>query len=264
MDEFLDFSKKIAKEAGNIVMKYYNSHEDLNIDYKKDNSIVTKADIESEKFIRNSILKKYPDHTIIAEEEGLTEGNEEFIWCVDPLDGTTNFSIHYPFFCISIALYKKKEPIVGVIYFPSQDELYYCKKGSGSFLNRKKIHVSSQKSLKNAIIAFSSNKTIKTAKNISNLFLEFKMKQSQKLRHFGSAALELSYVASGRISGFLSLGTKIWDISAGMLLIREAKGKVTKLNGNDYTFEDRDEILIGSNRLIHEDILKIVNDVIKN
>lgn len=262
MEEFLEFSKTIAKQAGNLVMKYYNS-ENFNVNYKKDNSIVTIADTESEKLIRNSILEKYPDHTIIAEEGGLTEGNQEFIWCVDPLDGTTNFSIHYPFFCISIALYKKKKPIIGVVYFPTQDELYYATKNNGAFLNGKKIIVSSQKSLKNAIIAFSSNKTKRTAKNISRLFLEFKMKQSQRLRHFGSAALELCYVASGRISGFLSLGAKIWDISAGMLLIREAKGRVTKLNGNDYTFDDKDKTLIGSNGLIHDDILNIVNDIIK-
>ncbi|MHA1271054.1 MAG: inositol monophosphatase family protein [Candidatus Helarchaeota archaeon] len=260
MNEFLDFTIRISKKAGSLLMNYYNSG-DISIKYKKDNSIVSLADIESEKLIKSEIKKKFPDHAIIGEEEGIVEGNSEYTWIIDPLDGTTNFSIHYPFFCVSIALFKNQSPIIGVIYFPPQDELFYAKRGYGAFLNNAELKVSNENSIEKSIIAFSNSRDVDKIRLISDIHLKFRLLR-QKLRHFGSAALELSYLASGRISAFLSVGTNIWDVAAGVLLVQEAGGKVTDLSGQDYDFYDPNKILIASNGKIHIKLLNLLNKFI--
>lgn len=262
MDEFLDFSINIAKKAGKLLMDYYNSQDDLNISYKEDNSILTKADVESEKLIVDAIKKEFPSHSILAEEGDKLDMDSEYTWCIDPLDGTTNFSIHYPFFCVSIALFKQIKPIIGVIYFPSQDELFYAKKGGGSYLNDRPIKVSSESAFNRAIVAFSNSRREQDIKLISKIFLELRLLK-QKLRHFGSAALELAYTACGRISGFLSIGTNMWDIAAGMILIKEAGGKITTLSGKQYTLEDEGKLFVASNGIIHENILNLLNKLIE-
>jgi myo-inositol-1(or 4)-monophosphatase len=262
LDEFLEFAINIGRKAGKLLMDFYNSREDLNISYKEDNSILTRADIASEKLIVEAIKKKFPSHSILAEEGDKLDMDSEYTWCIDPLDGTTNFSIHYPFFCVSIALFKKSEPIIGVIYFPSQDELYHAKKGGGSYLNERLIKVSSESAFNRAIVAFSNSRREQDIKLISKIFLELRLLK-QKLRHFGSAALELAYTACGRISGFLSIGTNIWDIAAGMILIKEAGGKITTLSGKEYTLEDEGKIIIATNELIHENLLVFLNKIIQ-
>ena len=260
MNEYLNFTFKIARNAGKLLMDYYNSNEDLNIHYKKDSSIVSLADIESEKLIRNAIKEKFPEHSILGEEKGFTEGKSEYIWYIDPLDGTTNYSIHYPFFCISIALCKKTDPLLSVVYFPPQNELFYAVKNKGAFLNNKKLKVSPERSLKNAIIAFSNSRDEGQIRQIAKIFLKFKLLK-QKLRHFGSAALEMCYVASGRISAFFSLGTNIWDVAAGMLLVKEAGGIITNLKGDNILLDRNINNIIASNGLIHKNLLNLLNSI---
>ena len=262
MNEYLEFAIKIAKKSGKKVMEYYNSSKNLNYEYKDDNSIVSLADIESERLINDSIKKHYPDHSIIGEETGASIQESDYTWCVDPLDGSTNFSIHYPFFSISIALLYKNRPIVGVVYFPPQDELYYASENGGAFLNDKKINVSKEDALSRAIIAFSNSREESDLRLISQLFLEFRLLK-QKLRHFGSAALELCYVAAGRIEAFIGLGVNIWDVAAGILLIKEAGGKITDFKGDKFILDRKNKTLLASNNRIHNNLLNFINNTLE-
>ncbi len=242
---------KAAEEAGKILRKMFGN---VSREMKSDRSIVTKADLESDKVIRSIIEKYFPEHSILDEESPEKIGSE-YKWIIDPLDGTTNFSTCIPFFNISIALFKDDEPIVGVVHSPFLEETFYAEVGNGAFLNGKKISVSKTEEIEKCIIGFCHGSDKESTKRISSIFSKIKM-INPKFRQFGAAALELSYLAAGRIDAFILPGLCAWDVAAGFLIAKEAGAIVTDFEGNPFTINSKD--LLASNEKIHQKLLEII------
>lgn len=249
----LKVAVRAARQAGKILMKYYGKTERH---YKEGTSIVTKADREAEELIRSIIKNKFPDHSILGEEFGSEKRDSDYTWIIDPLDGTTNYSAHFPFFCVSIALTKNSEPILGVVYYPHTKEMFHAELGKGAFLNSKKISVSSSENIPRSVIGFClTGKGLEDVERITKIFRKLK-NVTNNVRQFGASALELAYVANGRIDAFLVVNAKSWDVAAGMLLVSEAGGKITDLSGKYFNLESYD--LLASNGRIHDEILETI------
>jgi myo-inositol-1(or 4)-monophosphatase len=252
MNEFLDIALQAAHLGGAVLRKHWGklnqiSHKETSID------LVTEADRESEQTILSFIHKKFPHHSILSEETGLSEKNQnEFLWIIDPLDGTTNYTHQFPFVSISIALWIAGEGTVGVVYNPIMEELFQAVKGHGAKLNQKKIEVSGVSSLNDSLLA--SGFPYDRRENADNNYAEFccLTHLTQGVRRAGSAALDLSYVAAGRLDGYWERGIKPWDIAAGVILLTEAGGRVTSYDNQ--SLEIYDDRLLASNGLIHEAI----------
>lgn len=265
MSDILDFTIRTAKKAGKLILK--ESEKPLQITKKKKNDLVTHVDKASEALIIKEILKKYPDHKILAEESAsqLEDiSGEKYIWIIDPIDGTTNFSHGLPQYSISIAVMKissKKtsknyeyldgEIIVGVVYAPKLGELFYAEKGKGAYLNGKKIKTSGIKTLEDSLLVTGFPPTRKE----ENLKYFAKMiNKCQAVRRLGSAALDLAYIACGRFDGYWEFGLHPWDIAAGSLLVKEAGGKVTDTNGNLLDLFGKD--ILATNKKTHNELVK--------
>ena len=246
-----------AYQAGKTLIKEYDNFDRGRISLKSRNEIVTKADLLSEEIIIKAIKKNFPTHSILSEEIGFIKSptGSAFKWIIDPIDGTTNFSIHNPLWCISIGIAEEDEIVFGIIYAPLMDELFIGEKGEGASLNGKKFYISKIKSGK-IINTLCYGKKEGDVKNAVNYFRKQKL-GGFDCRQFGSAALELAYVGTGRIETCLALGANLWDIAAGVLIVREAGGKVTDLKNQKWNMESRD--LLASNGLVHEEILKVLN-----
>lgn len=221
------------------------------VDQKSSTSdLVTEVDKGAETLIRNLILTHFPHHSILG-EEGVAAGAEssdralqevvdsEYLWIVDPIDGTTNFVHGFPFFCISIALAHRGEVIVGVVYDPIRDELFVAEKGKGAYLKGKSMSVSAEKELEEALIAtgFSTGGETTEMDNLAGI--QALLPKVRSIRAGGSAALHLAYVAAGRLSGFWQHGLNCWDAAAGFLLVSESGGKVTDMQGSPYALSTR-------------------------
>lgn len=253
MQRELDIAKIAALEAGKILINHYGR---VNAQKKADGTDVTIADKESEAKIKSILSKEFPDYSFLGEETGLDDRGSEYKWVVDPLDGTTNYSMKNPFFNVSIALVKGNEPVVGVVYSPIQDELFHAVKGSGAFLNDERINVSSESILENSVVAFCHARgDQETVEKITKVFHGFKSMIST-FRQMGAAALELAYVASGRIDAFIHLDLKPWDVAAGVLIIREAGGMVTNFSGKRYSMESME--LSATNIKLNNAILETI------
>lgn len=231
--------------------------EKIKIDFKGEKNLVTQIDKRSEEAIINFIRNKYPGHQILAEEGG--EGNESpspYKWIIDPLDGTTNYAHGYPCFCVSIGIEFNGEIILGVVFDPMRDELFYAEKGKGSFLNNNQIHVSKTDNLYDSLLVTGFNYDIVEGPgNNFNYFQNFSLK-TQGVRRTGSAAIDLCYVASGRFDGFWELKLSPWDVSAGFLIVTEAGGKVTGFAGNKYSIYSKE--ILATNGRIHEEAVKVL------
>ena len=192
----------------------------------------------------------------LSEEASPREGISPYRWIIDPLDGTTNFSHAFPFFAVSIALEKDGILVMGIVYDPMRDELFVAEKGSGAYLNKKKITVSRTATLRESFLATGFGYGIKEDKddNIRN-FKNFLMR-SMAVRRAGSAALDLCYVACGRFDGFWELDLHPWDNAAGSLIVREARGCVTRFDGSNYTHYDKE--ILATNTLIHHHMVKVL------
>ena len=244
-----------ALKAGNYIRKNIGRAKDVR--YKGEINIVTDIDKKAENIIVNAIRKAYPSHNFLAEEGTYTKKDSRFTWVIDPLDGTTNFLHGFPVFCVSIALEYDGKPLVGVVYDPTRDELFYAEKGRGAFLNKKRIHVSKITNIKKALLSTGFAYNVKRAKdNNINRFARF-IKASQAVRRPGSAAIDLCYVASGRFDGFWELGLHPWDAAAALLVVQEAGGKVTRFNGLKYTIYDKD--ILASNSKIHSQMIRVLS-----
>ncbi|BFT69054.1 inositol monophosphatase family protein [Paenibacillus sp. P36] len=225
--------------------------------------LVTEVDKGSEKLIRNLIMTHFPDHSILG-EEGVEPGpeasakalqamsEEEYLWIVDPIDGTTNFVHGFPFFSVSIALAHKGEIIVGVVYDPSRDELFVAEKGKGAYMHGKKTVVSLDGQLSSSLVATGLPADRNGALPINLKGIQALSPKVRNLRIAGSAALHLAYVASGRLSGFWEIGLNAWDIAAGALLIQESGGKVTDTEGRPYNLAVRN--ILATNGQIHDEL----------
>jgi myo-inositol-1(or 4)-monophosphatase len=249
------FLKNVAVEAGKILMKFFRGNFD--IENKEGSELLTTADRESEELIVSELRKEYPEIGIIAEETKPGNWQEKEVFIVDPLDGTNNFSFGIPMFCVSIAYQLDGDLKIGVIYDPLHEELFYAEKGRKAFLNESLITVSKRKSLRDSIIAtgfpyIKDKKEDSNAPEFSALLME-----SRGVRRMGSAALDLCYVACGRFDGYWEKHLKIWDISAGGLIVAEAGGKITNFSGDKW--DHRSGNVIASNGIIHNKMKEIIN-----
>lgn len=252
-----DFKREledIAKEAGEILLSYFL--KPLNKKSKKA-GYATEADLASEDFLIKSLTSLLPEASFWAEESGQSgKNNSEYRWVIDPLDGTTNFTQGIPYFCLSIALTQKDEPIVGLIYNPITKELFYAQKDKGAFLNGNKISVSNKENLKDCF--FGTSIPYPGGKKFAKFWrtVVAVRKRSFTLRLMGAAALDQAYVACGRFDGTFFNTLSWWDIAAGIILIKEAGGIVTDYSGNqigpDFTS------FIAASRPIHTELLKII------
>jgi myo-inositol-1(or 4)-monophosphatase len=251
-DSFLPAMSAIAREAGALLMHYF--HQGLKIEYKGDADLVTAADRAAEKLIRERITEQFPSHDVLGEEQGLDDQGGDYRWYVDPLDGTTNFAHGYPVFCVSMALEHRAESrrVAGVVYDPTRDELFAAEVGKGAQLNGKPIQVSKAATLKECLLAtgFPSHKR---HKNPNIHFYHQITLRTHGVRRAGSAALDLCNVASGRFDGFWEFNLNPWDTAAGVLIVEEAGGKVTRFDGSPFRIDSSETL--GSNGLVHEALL---------
>lgn len=250
----LDFAIRVARDAGRLLRDRLGTGFD--IEHKGAINLVTEVDLASEKLIRETISTYYPRHEILAEEGGLTESKSEYRWIVDPLDGTTNYAHGYPMFCVSIALERAGETILGVVYDPMREELFSAEPGAGAALNNRPIRVSKTGQLMQSILSTGFPYDIGTSK-LTNLdhWANFAM-NAQALRRDGAAALDLCYVGCGRFDGFWELNLSPWDTAAGALIVTEAGGRVTNFS-ND-AFSNYKPEVVASNGLIHDRMIEVL------
>ena len=251
----LNTAIKAARSAARIIMQYNDRIDSLTIDKKGRNDFVSEVDRAAEQTIIEILHTAYPSHTIFAEESGVHEGNE-YQWIIDPLDGTTNYLHGFPQYCISIALKVKDTLDQAVIYDPVRDELFTASKGAGAQLNDKRLRVSPLKTLEGALLG--TGFPFRSQKHVDEYLYTFKalFEKVADIRRPGSAALDLAYVAAGRIDGFWELKLSPWDMAAGILLIQEAGGIVSDFGGGKNHFASGN--LIAANPKIHAEILKTI------
>ena len=250
---------KIIKEAGEILKEGYYTKKDITFKAKKD--LVTQYDVAVENFLKKKFSKKFKDFNLIAEESdnANVEFNNSII--IDPIDGTTNFVNGVPHTAISVGVYKNKKPYLAVVYNPILDELYTAKIGKGAYLNGKKLKVSNENDFQKSLLATGFPYTSNTNEDDLNDVLK-KIKLilplCQDLRRLGAASLDLCYIAKGTFEGYYEMNLKAWDVSAGILILTEAGGVVSNINGDEYTlFEDK--YLVASNGKIHKKFIKNLN-----
>jgi myo-inositol-1(or 4)-monophosphatase len=255
MQPMLNIAVRAARSAGDLILRSTDNIGHLQIDQKGKNDFASEVDRKAEREIINIIRAAYPDHAILAEESGAHKGNE-FVWIIDPLDGTTNFLHGFPQYAVSIALKHKGKLEVGVIYDPLRDELFTAKRGGGAMLNNRRIRVTKQSGMKGALIG--TGFPFKTATHVDAYVGMFKAitTDSAGIRRAGSAALDLAYVAAGRLDGFWEIGLMEWDMAAGILLIKEAGGVITDFSFNDKYIESGN--LIAGNPKMHQLMYQLI------
>lgn len=258
MPEFLPSMETIAREAGALLMRYFRQR--IGYEYKGSRDLVTQADRESEELIVRHIRERWPGHDLIGEEGARHESGSDWRWYIDPLDGTTNFAHGFPVFCVSLGLEHKGELVAGVLYDPTRDELFAAEKGTGATLNGERIHVSQTRELKRSLLA-TGFPSYKRHQNPNIHFYHQLTLRSHGIRRPGSAALDLATVASGRVDGYWEFHLNPWDTSAGVLLVREAGGIVTRFDGSPWRIDSRETL--ASNGLIHEELLREFDAIFK-
>lgn len=243
---------EIAGIAGEIIRDGFGKN--FQIEYKtNEKNLVTEIDKKSEKTIMDFITKKYPAHAILAEESGEHKKDSEYLWVIDPLDGTTNFAHGLPIFSVSIGVMKKNEIIAGAVYDVMQNIFYSAAKGSGAFANDKKINVSSNDVLGLGVLV--TGFPYDVADNPDNAFERFASltKQARAVRRLGSAAIDFCYVARGVFDGFWEVSLHPWDLCAGKLIVEEAGGLVTDFKGNEINIFTKQ--ILASNKKIHQQMI---------
>lgn len=249
-----------AQRAGRYILQHSESSPDYTL--KSRANMVTLIDRTSEEIIVDTILKNFPDHQILA-EEGLNQtGESEFKWIIDPLDGTTNFVHGFPFYAVSIGLEFEGKVILGVVNFPTYKELFYARAGQGAFLNRKQIWVSNIAKLEQSLLATGFPYDLSGKFNLNfDLFRMFYPK-TQGIRRPGAAAIDLCYVACGRLDGFWEYELNPWDVAAGSIIVAEAGGRLRNINGSPFSISDRQ--ILATNGLIEKEMLQLLDEFFQN
>jgi myo-inositol-1(or 4)-monophosphatase len=258
MPSYLETSVEIAREAGALLSKYFERR--VTFELKGEHDLVTEADRASEQLVIERLSAHFPSHSIVAEEGGGHTGSSEYCWYVDPLDGTTNFAHGFPMYNITMALEQSGELIAGVIFDPEHNEMFTAERGSGAYLNNRRIRVSKVNRLENTLVAtgFPSKKR---HENVNIHFYYQLAMLTHGVRRAGSAALDLAYVASGRLDGFWEFGLNSWDMAAGILLIAEAGGKCSDMKGGPVSL--RGPHLLADNGLVHQQIVDLFGEVFR-
>lgn len=252
----LRYLVKHAKHAGDILLNgYLKEHE---IHHKGRVDLVTEMDKRSEDYLLGEIQKDFREHTIITEESGFLAGEDDHCWFIDPLDGTTNYAHGLPIFCVTLAYAYQGKITLAVTYDPTRDQCFSAERGQGAYLNDVLLHVSEISQLVDAVLVtgFPNDMDNPHGTNL-DLFSDF-MPHAQSIRRLGSAALDIAYVASGWIDGYWEIGINPWDIAAGTLLVEEAGGKVTNLEGKEDYFKPP-YALIAANSLLHAKIQSVIS-----
>lgn len=247
----------IIRKAGDILLSFFGKK--LERKMKPDHGFATEADLTSEKYLIEALGELLPEASFCAEESGkFGSESSEYCWVIDPLDGTTNFVHGLPYFCVSVALVYRGQPIVAVTYQPTTDEFYFAQKGEGAWLNDKKISVSHPKSLSHALIGCSLpyRSKVDALEVVQQI-----VGHVYGVRHYGAAALDLAYVSVGRFDGVLFMDLAWWDVAAGILLITEAGGKITDFEGKPIG-PDYASCVAGSS-LVHQELLSLLRDIKK-
>ncbi len=265
MQEFVAVGEEIAREAGALLRDFY--HRGVRTEYKGDVDLVTEADRASETLITERLHAAFPDHGVYGEEGTRAGLDNEFRWYVDPLDGTTNFAHGFPVFCVVLGCERRApglaadadgQMVAGVIYDPLRDEMFSAARGEGARLNGVPMRVSGTKTLQESLVGtgFPSHKRHRSP-NV-HFYQEFTLR-SHGVRRAGSAALDLAYVAAGRLDGYWEFKLNPWDTSAGLLLVEEAGGKITRADGSKFRLNS-DEVF-ATNGLIHSEMQALFDDM---
>ncbi len=256
MSDYLNAAVEIARESGALLAKLFT--QPMEITYKRRSDLVTAADRRSEAMIVERLQRHFPEHGIVAEEGGGHSAPSEYCWYVDPLDGTTNFAHGFPVFCVTLGLACRGEVIAGVVYDPTRDDLYTAERGGGAYLNGRRLQVSRTEKLSECLVAtgfppFATNHDL-------NIKFYFRFTElSHGIRRCGSAALDLCSVAAGRFDGFWELKLNPWDKAAGSLLVTEAGGHMSDIQGQPFDLLGDD--VFASNGLIHDQMLEVFAEI---
>jgi myo-inositol-1(or 4)-monophosphatase len=253
----LETAVEIAREAGALLAHYFERR--VPFELKGEFDLVTEADRASERLVVERLRSHFPSHTIVAEEGGGHESASEYRWYVDPLDGTTNFAHGFPMFNVTLGLARAGEVIAGVIYDPVRQEMFAAERGAGAYLNNRRIHVSGSKQLSDSL-ASTGFPSRKRHHNVNIHFYYQLAMASHGVRRTGSAAIDLAYVASGRLDFFWEFGLKPWDMAAGTLLVEEAGGRVSDMRGAAHTVAGS-EHLLADNGALHEQVLAMFEKI---
>jgi myo-inositol-1(or 4)-monophosphatase len=257
MQALLNTAVKAARKGGEIALRHLQHVHQLKVHTKQHNEFVTKVDLESEEAIIETIRERYPDHAFLAEEGGLKgDGDGEYVWVIDPLDGTTNYVHGFPVFAVSIALRVKGRLTVAVIYDPNRQEIFTAIRGKGAQVDGRRIRVSSRKDLQEALIGTGFPYRSKDHVESYMKMLASVLTETAGIRRPGAASLDLAYVAAGRLDGFWEFGLQEWDIAAGSLIVREAGGLISELQGDGDYFRSGN-IVVG-NPKVHDALRKLL------
>jgi myo-inositol-1(or 4)-monophosphatase len=255
----LETAVEIAREAGTMLSQFFTRR--IGYELKGEFDLVTEADRASEKLIVERLRSRFPSHDIMAEEGGGHDTGSEYCWYVDPLDGTTNFAHGFPFFNVTLALERGGRMVAGVVFDPMRNEMFSAERGGGAYLNGKRIHVSRCGAVEDSLVAtgFPSRRR---HDNINVHFYYQLGMLSHGVRRAGAAALDLAYVACGRLDAFWEFGLKPWDQAAGILLVEEAGGRCSDMYGGQTLLTS--PTLLADNGAIHEEMLRLFDGVFRN
>ena len=256
LDKLLEDARVVVDIAVHFLKSEQRVFSNEVVEYKGFNDLVSYVDKTSEEILVNGLQKLIPDAGFITEENTLTLKNRDYVWIIDPLDGTTNFVHGIPCYCVSVGLTYKQELILGIVHEVNLDECFYARKGGGAYLNGTKILVSTIPTLSMSLVATGfPYHDFKQMKEYMEVF-DFCMKNSQGLRRLGSAAVDLAYVACGRFEVFYEYGLNPWDIAAGALIVKEAGGQVSDFKSENNFLFGRE--IIASNTAVHVEFQKVV------
>jgi myo-inositol-1(or 4)-monophosphatase len=251
----LEVAMAAAEAAGEVLRNGFGQHQEVR--FKGEVDLVTKADENAEQAIKQVLQEKFPNYGMLAEEGGEFKGEGGVRWIVDPLDGTTNFAHGLPLFCTSVALERDGEMVLGVVYDPMANETYTAERGGGATLNGEPIGVSDTDEPMRALLGTGFPYDRDEVPAALELFGQFAVRM-QSMRRLGSAALDLCYVAAGRLDGYYERGVKAWDIAAGVLILEEAGGRATNYSGHELDLEVGE--VVASNGLLHPGLVGVTSE----
>lgn len=249
----LDFTVETAKKAGIYLRE--NFGKDLELQYKGRIDLVTGIDRGSQGMVVDAITRFFPGHSVVAEEGVSLEKGGEYTWYVDPLDGTVNYVHKIPFFCVSLAVYRNSKPFIGVCYNPVSGQLFHAQAGKGAYCNGERVTVSGSSRLVESLVATGFPYSLAGLEDSMRRFSRI-LSEARGIRRFGSAALDLCFVASGSFDGFWEVGLKPWDMAAGVVILLEAGGTVSGLDGSEFDLGRGD--ILASNGRIHQALTELM------